>query len=530
MTIRSCFYPLVGDRIFGYFGDMIDIFSVVCTMFGVCTSLGFGVVSLNAGLNRLNSDIEVTRTNQIFIIWGVTIVATISVVSGLKLGIRRLSELCFGLGMFLMLFVFFRDDSWFILNVYVQSIGYYLQSMLQLGFHTDAFAQLGNAPDEKQAVDWMDTWTIFYWGWWVSFCPFVGMFIAKISRGRTIKSFLNATLAAPVLYIFMWFCIFGGAGLKMQRDAVNAGVNCTNPLYTDGNVKLYMLSCRKDSQMFFDLLDQYGDNLGFFLHVVTLVSIVLYFVTSSDSGSLVIDCLSANGSPEPPIVQRIFWAFSEGACATALLKAGGTTSLNALRCVSIAAGLPYVVILLFMCVSIWQVVREEAGDLNPHAEDFASSIVDVFDFLTLHSLKRLVVAILAPWWPAGHAAGKLYHKSPLSYMVIMAVLFYGWLLLEILQVVDTGLAYIGWVVLCGFFAYVAGIRIALREEYGIQGSMIHDALVVVFLYPLAVDQMEKHMLIREQEKKEDAECLENKALQTVAEVHSDGIIVSTSLV
>ena len=190
-----------------------------------------------------------------------TIVATGSVISGLKLGIRRLSEICFCLGMFLMLFVFFHDDTFFLLNLYVQSIGYYFQSALQLGFHTEAFAQLGNAPDEKEAAMWMDDWTVFYWGWWVSFCPFVGMFIAKISRGRTIKSFLSATLALPVFYIFMWFCIFGGAGLKMERDAVKLGVNCSNPLYDDGNVRLYKLSCRKSSQIF-NLLEQYGDNLS----------------------------------------------------------------------------------------------------------------------------------------------------------------------------------------------------------------------------------------------------------------------------
>lgn len=504
MTIRSCFYPLVGEKVFGYFGDMIDVFSVVSTMFGVCTSLGFGVMSLNAGLNRLNSNITESTTNQIFIIWGVTIVATISVVSGLKVGIRRLSELCFCLGMFLMLFVFFHDDSWFILNVYVQSLGYYLHSLLQLGFHTEAFAQLGNAPDGREAQQWMDGWTVFYWGWWIAFCPFVGMFIAKISRGRTIRNFLNATLTAPVIYIFMWFCIFGGAGLKMERDAVLAGVNCSVSPYVEvENAKLYKLSCRKDTQQFFDLLQQYGDNLGYLLNVVTVIGIVLYFVTSSDSGSLVIDCLSANGNPEPPVAQRIFWALSEGACATALLKAGGKTALTALQTVSIASGLPYLAILLFMCVSIWRCVKEEAGDIDPNAETFTFTLFDVFDNPSLPGLRRIIVAILAPWWPAGRAAGKLYNKSSWSYMLAMAVLFYGWILFEILQVVDSGLAYVGWCSLCGFFAYVVGIRSSIREEGRIPGSLVFDALTVMFLYFLAVDQMDKHMLMAEQQKKKD---------------------------
>lgn len=519
MTIRSCFYPLVGERIFGFFGDVIDVFSVVSTMFGVCTSLGFGVMSLNTGLNRLNSNIEESTTNQIIIIWGVTIVATISVVSGLKVGIRRLSELCFCLGMFLMLFVFFHDDTWFLLNLYVQSIGYYLHSLLQLGFHTEAFAQLGNAPDGRQAQSWMDGWTVFYWGWWIAFCPFVGMFIAKISRGRTIRSFLNATLTAPVIYIFMWFCIFGGAGLKMQRDAINAGVNCTvSPYVVVDDNKLFQLSCRPHTQQFFDLLQQYGDNLGYALNIITVISIVLYFVTSSDSGSLVIDCLSANGSPEPPVTQRIFWALTEGACATALLKAGGAAALTALQTVSIAAGLPYLAILLFMCVSIWECVKEEGGDVDPNAETFAVSLIDVFDNPSFTGLKRIVIAVVAPWWPAGRAAGKLYNKSSWSYMLIMASLFYGWVLFEILQVVDTGLAYVGWVILCGFFAYVVGIRSSIREERNIPGSIISDGLVVVFLYFLAVDQMDKHVLIAEQQKKEDPNIpMENKKPDTVME-------------
>ena len=532
MTIRSCFYPLVGDKIFGYFGDVIDVFSVVSTMFGVCTSLGLGVMSLNTGLNRLNGNIEESTTNQIIIIWGVTVIATISVVSGLKVGIRRLSELCFCLGMFLMLFVFFHDDSWFILNLYVQSIGYYLHSLLQLGFHTEAFAQLGNAPDNRQAQSWMDNWTVFYWGWWIAFCPFVGMFIAKISRGRTIRSFLNATLTAPVIYIFMWFCIFGGAGLKMQRDAINAGVNCTvSPYVVVDDNKLYQLSCRPHTQQFFDLLQQYGDNLGYLLNIITVISIVLYFVTSSDSGSLVIDCLSANGSPEPPVIQRIFWALTEGACATALLKAGGKAALTALQTVSIAAGLPYLAILLFMCVSIWECVKEDGGDVDPNAETFAVSLVDVFDNPSFTGLKRIVIAVVAPWWPAGRAAGKLYNRSSWSYMLIMASLFYGWILFEILQIVDSGLAYVGWVILCGFFAYVVGIRSSIREERNIPGSIFFDALVVVFLYFLAVDQMEKDVLIAEQQKKEDPDLpMENKIPDTIMENHDAKANDSTTFV
>ncbi|EDO26046.1 predicted protein, partial [Nematostella vectensis] len=181
MTMRTCFYPLLGDKIYGTFGDLIDILSVVCTMFGVCTSLGAGAIQLNDGLNRLNSDIPKSATSQVAIIWVITAVATASVISGIKIGIRRLSEICFSLGMFIFFIIFFYDDTWFLLNAFVQSIGYYLQWIVQIGFHTDAFAQLGNAPDGKQAPSWMNDWTIFYWGWWIAWAPFVGVFIARIS-------------------------------------------------------------------------------------------------------------------------------------------------------------------------------------------------------------------------------------------------------------------------------------------------------------------------------------------------------------
>ena len=507
MTIRSCFYPILGDRIFGIVGDIIDIFSVVSTMFGVATSLGIGVKTLNSGLNRMNSDVEETTDNQIIIIWAITCFATLSVVSGLKVGIRRISEVCFGLGIFLMLFVFFHDNTWFFLNLYVQSIGYYFQYIVQYAFHTDAFAQLGNAPDEKQASNWMDEWTVFYWGWWITWSPFVGMFIAKISRGRTVRSFINATLTAPILYLFLWFTIFGGAGLKMERDAASAGINCSSPLggtnATEPFNRLFRLSCRTDSQMYFDVMQQYGNNLGGFLRVVSLISAVLYFVTSSDSGSLVIDCLSANGNPDPPIIQRIFWAFTEGACATALLKAGGEKAIDALQSVAIAAGLLYAVILNLMCLSLWRTMQMEAGDFDYYKNTFSSGLVSIFDKPSCRRFLDILISIVAPWWPAGRAAGMLYMRHPWRYMIVMAILFYGWVLLEILQIAEPGLAYIGWVILCFFFTYLASIRLAIREHFDIKSSVVEDAVVVSIFYPLAVDQMYQHMLIEEKSKKDD---------------------------
>ena len=499
MTMRTCFYPLIGDKIYGWMGDAVDILSVVCTMFGVCTSLGIGVIQMNTGFNRLFEKIEVKVTNQIIIIWCVTACATASVVSGLRVGIRRLSEICFTLGMFLMLVAFFYEETWHILNVYVQSIGYYLQWIIQLGFHTDAFAQLGNAPDGKQAQSWMNDWTIFYWGWWIAWSPFVGMFIAKISKGRTIRQFINGTMTAPIVYSFLWFCIFGTAGLKMERDAILANITCSSKLggahSTEALNGMFRLSCRQTNDMWFDVIGQYGD-LGMFLSVVSLVSIILYFVTSSDSGSLVIDCLSANGDPEPPVIQRIFWALTEGACATALLYSGGTNALKALQAMSIAAGVPYTILLCFMCVSLWRAVKMDAGDLDPRGPQFTTSLLEVLSNPTSASVRKVSLAVVAPWYPLGKAAYKIAGPKgsrQCLYMLVLAVPFYLWIVFMALEPLVDGMSYVGWTILCGFFAYATAIRNSIREKYGIYGNMAEDFFAVMLTYPFAAYQMEHHM-------------------------------------
>ena len=479
-------------------GDMTDTVSVVCTMFGVCTSLGIGVMQLNAGVHRLNDSFEISTTNQIIIIWCVTACATASVVSGLKVGIRRLSEICFTLGLFIMLMVFFLDDPWHSLNVLVQSTGYYLQTVIQLGFHTDAFAQLGNAPDGKEAANWMDNWTIFYWGWWIAWSPFVGMFIAKISRGRTIRQFINATLTAPVGFSILWFSIFGGVGLRMERNAELANITCSSVL-GGGEAKesfegLYRLSCRGKTDMWFDVMESY-EGLGTVLSVLSLVSIVLYFVTSSDSGSLVIDCLSANGDPEPPVLQRIFWALTEGATATALLYAGGQDALIALQTVSIASGVPYTIILCFMCVALWRAVKIEAGDLDIRGPQFTTSLLDVLSTPTTDSVSKVSLSVVAPWYFIGVAAGEVdkQNRRRCIHMLILAVPFYGAIALFAMGFFQPNLVYVGLSVLFGFFAYATSVRNSIREKHGINGNMVEDFFAVSCLYPFAAYQMETHM-------------------------------------
>ena len=246
--------------------------------------------------------------------------------------------------------------------------------------------------------------------------------------------------------------------------------------------------------MWFDVMSQYGD-LGVFLSVVSLVSITLYFVTSSDSGSLVIDCLSANGDPEPPIIQRIFWALTEGACATALLYSGGTNSLRALQAMSIASGVPYTILLCFMCVALWRAVKMEAGDLDPHGPHFTTGLLDVLSNPTVLSVGKVLLAVVAPWYSLGKAAAKI--GGPKSnrclYMLVLAIPFYLRIAFMALEPMVDGISYVGWTVLCGFFAYATAIRNSIREKYGIYGNMAEDFFAVMITYPFAAYQMEHHM-------------------------------------
>lgn len=504
LTMKTTFYPLLGDKIYGWIGDTIDVVSVITTMFGVVTSLGLGVMQINTGLHRLNSDIKDDTDNQTIIIWAITAVATISVATGVKLGIRRLSEITFTLGTFLLLCILFQDDTFYLLNLWVQEIGFYFQWLLKISFHTDAFQQYGESPDGKGSDgNWMDDWTIFYWGWWISWSPFVGMFIAKVSKGRTIKEFILVAFTAPVMYSFIWLAIYGGAGIRMERDAAGAGLDCGTPRAVINGEMLTRLSCRGTTDMWFDLMERYS--LDNFYSTISLIGIMLYFVTSSDSGSLVIDCLTANGHPHPPIPQRIFWALMEGACATALLQAGGSEALSALRTVSIAAGLPYTFVLCWMCQSLWIVLRIEAGELREETPQFRTHLFEpiapndlsITNIDWLYLPARAFLAIFAPWLPLAFAAKRAW-KVPFPVAgVFFGVLFYMWPLLLAINEAEQGLYIVGWVFYI-FFAFAAGqLRSSMRAQGGMPGDMFTDFIASLLGYPLVAVQLHDEALLRE---------------------------------
>ncbi|MGD9484352.1 BCCT family transporter [Streptomyces sp. TRM70308] len=331
VSIRWALEPLLGDRIKGRWGDAIDAIAVIGTLFGVATSLGLGVMQIAAGLDFQGwVDDGGSKTLLVVLIAGITLVATLSVVSGIGKGIKWLSNANMGVAAILLLFVLITGPTLYIFNTFVQDTGGYLQNILALSFDTGA--SQGDA-----GTDWVKGWTVFYWGWWISWAPFVGIFIARISRGRTVREFVCGVLLVPTLLTFFWFSVFGGAAIYQETVGDGGIVGAGDTVNND-----YAL---------FQLLDTLPG--GAFFAGLTVLLIVMFFVTSSDSGSYVVDMLASGGDPNPPVWSRVFWACAEGAVAIALLVASGTgtEALTTLQTAAIIIALPFSVVMLGMCAA-----------------------------------------------------------------------------------------------------------------------------------------------------------------------------------
>ncbi|WP_300667179.1 BCCT family transporter [Desulfoluna sp.] len=330
LSIRAVFYPLLGERIHGFWGNLIDILATVATLFGVASSLGFGVQQINAGLAHLFGW-EQSATVQLLLIAGITAIATTSVVKGLDAGIRRLSELNVWLASGLLLFVLVCGPTLFIFNGLLENIGSYVQN----------FAKLATWSETFENTSWQNGWTVFYWGWWIAWSPFVGMFIARVSRGRTIREFIMGVLCVPAFVTFVWMTVFGNTALYIEMFG---GGGIAKAVAENVPVSLFVL------------LENFPfSNVSCMLGILVVVS---FFVTSSDSGSMVIDIITAGGNPDPPVPQRLFWAILEGVVAATLLLCGG---LAALQSAVIATGLPFAVVLIIMCVSLKKGLNEYLG-------------------------------------------------------------------------------------------------------------------------------------------------------------------------
>lgn len=332
LTIRSAFYPILKNKIYGPLGDGIDVISAVATLFGLATSLGLGVQQINAGLNYL-FDTPVNAYIQIILIVVITAAAILSLAFGLDKGIRVVSEWNMRFAIVLFVFMLLFGPTIFLLKSFIQNIGHYSTVFFEQSLWTSAYA---GVTDEN---DWQNKWTIFYWAWWISWSPFVGIFIARISKGRTFREFIAGVLLAPTIITFLWMSIFGGSALFQELLGNHSITEAVN---------------KNIATSIFYLLEQYP--LVTYSSILTIILVAGFFVTSSDSGSYVVGTLTSGGRKDAPKGQKIFWASTEGVIAGALLLGGG---LTALQTASLLTGLPFAIILLIMCYSFYKSLAED---------------------------------------------------------------------------------------------------------------------------------------------------------------------------
>lgn len=325
LTVRSIFYPIFGERVWGWPGHVIDILAVFATLFGLATSLGIGAQQANAGLSYLFG-IEVGTTAQVFLILGITLAALVSVMRGLDGGVKRLSELNLILATILLLFIIVVGPTLAILTGFFENLFAYGREVVAL-----------SNPFGREDDNFRQGWTAFYWAWWISWSPFVGMFIARVSRGRTVREFIICVLLIPTLVSVLWMTTMGGTALSQLVDGGFTGVQ-------EAALELKL----------FEMLTQLP--LATIASFVAIVLVIVFFVTSSDSGSLVIDTITAGGKIDAPVSQRIFWVSFEGLVAAALLIGGG---LGALQAMAVSTGFPFAVVLLLACYALVRGLMEE---------------------------------------------------------------------------------------------------------------------------------------------------------------------------
>ncbi|MCU4674306.1 BCCT family transporter [Catenovulum sp. 2E275] len=318
LTIRSVFYPVLGERVWGWPGHIIDLLAVLATLFGLATSLGYGASQAASGLNYL-FDIPQGTTTQIILVIGITAIALFSVVAGLDAGVKKLSEINMVLAVALLIFVIVVGPTFVILS----GVGHNLLAYLEY------LPALSN-PVGREDTNFVSGWSAFYWAWWISWCPFVGMFIARVSRGRSVREFIISVLLVPSLACVLWMSVFGGVAIEQYAvQGYKAVAEAELPL-----------------QLFYMLDDL---PLAVITSFIAIVLVIVFFVTSSDSGSLVIDVIAAGGKVDAPTPQRVFWCTFEGLVAIALILGGGLVALQAM---AVSTGLPFTIVLLIATFSM----------------------------------------------------------------------------------------------------------------------------------------------------------------------------------
>ncbi|CUU25868.1 High-affinity choline transport protein (plasmid) [Duffyella gerundensis] len=329
LTLRSALYPIIGDKIYGPIGHAVDVFAVIGTVLGVATSLGYGVLQVNAGLNHLFG-LPVNETVQVILIVVITGLATLSVVSGLDKGIRILSEINLTLAVLLLVLVGAMGPTVLLLKSFVENTGGYLSEIVNKTFNLYAY--------EPKSSKWLGGWTLFYWGWWLAWSPFVGMFIARVSRGRTIREFVTGVLFVPAGFTLLWMTFFGNSAIWLIMS--QGARDLAETVQSDQTLAL------------FNFLEHFP--FSSVLSFIAMAMVVVFFVTSADSGAMVVDTLASGGTDNTPVWQRIFWASMMGVVAIVLLLAGG---MKALQTVTIASALPFAVILLASIYGLFKALR-----------------------------------------------------------------------------------------------------------------------------------------------------------------------------
>lgn len=337
LTIRSALHPFLGERIYRWPGDVADTLAVFGTVFGVATTLGLGAAQMNTGLDQLTG-VGVSLSHQLVIIAAVTALATISVVSGVRRGVRLLSVGNLWLSVFLLAFFLVFGPTAYLLSFLVQSTGSYLQYIVEMSFWTNTTGESG----------WQQEWTVFYWGWWLAWSPFVGMFIARISRGRTLREFVFGVLLVPTLFSIVWIGLFGGTAL--HHELYGAG-GISEAVNADVTMALYRTIATLGPETITTLAAA----------MATLL-IATYFITSADSGTLVITTILSDGNPEPPIAPRIIWGIGVGVLTGVLLAGGGVPTLQS---AVVMAGLPFSVVILVMIVGLIRALQDESWGPKP---------------------------------------------------------------------------------------------------------------------------------------------------------------------
>ena len=599
LTIRSCFYPLIGARVYSWLGELVDILAVVSTMLALISVVGIGALQINAGLNFVfpNSNIGTSTVSQTIIVWALT--AGSAACALCNLGVRKVCELCLAVAVLLTFTVLFSDDTPFLLTLFCQTTGNYLHYLVKIGFNGDVMEEMNITSAQGSdrgreykdgagdgPAGWLQLWTLYYWGLWISWTPFVGMFIAKISKGRTVREVISGALVAPITFCFLWVATFGGAALRSERYAATlvsnqtpfccpaepgllnweaatlAGANwrtelvkgvqgkysgynqveaCTekfialwdehwkektevgleftnfgnfyntsknrykislirsdDKLYSvNGNRTAARLSCIPSGDLWYSLMYTY-DNLGNMLSIASLVAIILFIVTSSSSGALMVDLTAANGDKHPPRVQRIFWCCLMGGVASAALAAKGEAALTAMQTASILAALPFYLFLSVLCVSLWRGLEMECGDVNPYGTDFAVGIIDPISTwqptLWCSFIKNL---FLTPATMYRVSAKVGVSKKAAGVSCLLAYLFWGcWIFLLLLDTQIRGWGAVGWVCYLAHGYIVSTARRAVRDRYQIHGSTAEDLLAAVLLYPCVGVQLQAAIVRR----------------------------------